>query len=122
VLFEGEKGSLWVDRENVVGPAFDELRSKPFPADAIRLHSSQAVTTLPTVRHLAHFFDVVRGSLSPVSDAQTAHTANVALHLANIAIRVGRPITWDSTSDQIVGDPAASALLASPRRSRYALG
>ena len=31
VLFEGEKGSLWVDRDNIEGPAAEELSSKPLP-------------------------------------------------------------------------------------------
>lgn len=121
VLFEGEKSSLWVDRETVEGPAADDLRSNPLPGDAVRLHSSPAVTTLPTVRHMTHFYEVVRGSSSPVSDAETAHTTNVALHLANISIRVGRPIRWDPATEQIIDDPQASALLSAPRRIGFEL-
>ena len=75
ILFEGEKGTLWVDRDNLEGPAAEELRSKPLPPDAIRLHSSPAVTTRPTVRHLTHFYAVVRGLATPVSDAESAMPA-----------------------------------------------
>ncbi len=121
VLFEGETSSLWVDREKVEGPAFDELRTRPLPPDAIHLHNGAAVKTLPTVRHLSHFYDVVRGLSPPISDAETAHTTNVALHLANIAIRVGRPIRWDQSAEVIVNDPEASALLSAPRRAGYEL-
>jgi len=121
VLFEGERGSLWVDRENIEGPAASELAARPLPADAIRLHPSTAVKSLPTVRHLAHFYDVARGLSSPVCDAETAHTTNVALHLANISIRVGRPIRWDVAAEQIIDDPQASALLSAPRRRGYEL-
>jgi myo-inositol 2-dehydrogenase / D-chiro-inositol 1-dehydrogenase len=77
--------------------------------------------TLPTVRHLSHFYDVVRGLSSPVSDAETAHATNVALHLANISIRVGRPIRWDPAREQIIDDAQASALLSAPRRAGYEL-
>ncbi|MGO9917690.1 MAG: Gfo/Idh/MocA family protein [Isosphaeraceae bacterium] len=121
VRFEGEKSSLWVDRENIEGPAALELGSRPLPADAIRLHSSPAVKSLPSVRHLAHFYDVVRGLSAPISDAETAHTTNVALHLANISIRVGRPIRWDAAAEQIIDDPEASLLLSAPRRAGYEL-
>jgi len=121
ILFEGEKGTLWVDRENLEGPAAEELRSKPFPPDAIRLHSSPTVTTLPTVQHLSHFYAVVKGVASPVSDAESAHASNVALHLANISIRLGRTIKWDPNSEQILADPQASALLSAPRRTGYEL-
>lgn len=121
VRFDGEKSSLWVDRENLEGPAAQELSSRPWSRDAFRLHSSTAVTTLPSVRHLSHFYDVVRGLSSPVSDAETAHATNVALHLANISIRVGRPIRWDPIAGQIIDDSQASALLSAPRRRGYEL-
>ncbi len=121
VLFEGENGTLWVDREKLEGPAAEELRSKPLPPDAIRLHSCPAVTTRPTVQHLSHFYAVYRGLASPVSDAESAHATNVALHLANISIRVGRPIRWDPASERILDDPQASALMSNPRRVGYEL-
>jgi predicted dehydrogenase len=121
VRFEGERGQLWVDRDNIEGPAVSELRSRPLPPDAIRLHSSPATKTYPAVRHLSHFYDVVRGASTPVSDAETAHVANVALHLANIAIRVGRPIYWDPVAEAIIDDPQASLLLCAPRRAGYEL-
>jgi myo-inositol 2-dehydrogenase / D-chiro-inositol 1-dehydrogenase len=121
ILFEGEKGTLWVDREHLEGPAAEELRSKPLPPDAIHLHTTSTVTTLPTVQHLSHFFAVVRGLSSPVSDAESAHASNVALHLANISIRVGRTIQWDPIAEKILGDPQASALLSAPRRTGYEL-
>ncbi len=121
VLFEGEKSSLWVDREKIEGPAFDELRTRPLPPDAARLHPGAAVKSMPAVRHLSHFYEVVRGVAPPVSDAETAHTTNVALHLANIAIRVGRPIRWDPANERITDDPGASALLSSPRRAGFEL-
>ena len=121
ILFDGERSTLWVDRENLEGPAVLELSSKPLPPDAIRLHSSPAVKTLPTVQHMRHFYDVVRGLSTPLSDAETAHRTNVALHLANISIRVGRPIRWDPTAERILDDPQASALLSAPRRTGYEL-
>jgi hypothetical protein len=43
------------------------------------------------------------------------------LHLANISIRVGRPIQWDPASEQIVDDSQASALLSAPRRAGFEL-
>lgn len=121
ILFEGERSTLWVDRDQIEGPAADELNAKPLPPDAIRLHSSRAAKRLPTVRHLSHFYEVVRGLSSPVSDVETAHTTNVALHLANISIRVGRPIRWDPITERITDDPAASALMSAPRRSGFEL-
>jgi myo-inositol 2-dehydrogenase / D-chiro-inositol 1-dehydrogenase len=76
---------------------------------------------MPTDRHLAHFYDVARGLSSPVSDAETTHAANVALHLANMAIRIGRPIRWNPDREQIIDDSQGSGLLSAPRRAGYEL-
>jgi len=100
---------------NALSPA-EELDSRPLPEDAL-FHPSPAGKTLPTVRHLSHFYEVVRGFSTPLSDAESAHATNVALHLASIAIRVGRPIQWDPAAEQIVNDAGASSLLSPPRRS-----
>jgi len=42
-------------------------------------------------------------------------------HLANIAMRLGREVSWDSVSRQIVGDPQANAFLARESRKGYAI-
>jgi predicted dehydrogenase len=119
ILFEGERGNLWVDRENLEIPNARDLA--PAPSEPLLLHPSAAARRMPAVQHLTHFYDVVRGTSSPISDADSSHKANVALHLANIAIRVGRPICWDPVKEEIVGDAQAASLISAPRRAGYDL-
>ncbi len=40
-------------------------------------------------------------------------------HLANIAIRLGRKIKWDSTAQQIVDDPDAAKWMGREQRKGY---
>ena len=40
-------------------------------------------------------------------------------HLANIAIRLGRPLKWDPDAEQIIGDEAANAWLRREQRKGY---
>ena len=40
-------------------------------------------------------------------------------HLANIAIRLGRKINWDSKAEQIVGDSDANQWLSREQRKGY---
>ncbi len=40
-------------------------------------------------------------------------------HLANIAIRMGRPLKWDPETEQIVGDSEAQAMQSRAQRKGY---
>ena len=43
------------------------------------------------------------------------------MHLANIAIRVGRKIRFDPVAEQIIGDEAANRLVDQPMREPWHL-
>ncbi len=57
----------------------------------------------------------------PPVELEQSHQATVCCHLANIAYRVGRSISWNGDSETIAGDERAAALLAPPRREPYRL-
>ena len=119
VKFVGENGSVWADRAALTGPAADALASAAPPPS---LHPSPASKVRTTVAHLCHFLEVVRGRIAPVSDAESAHRSNVALLLAAISMRLGRPVAWDAATGTIPGDPEAQRLISPPRRPGYELG
>ena len=56
---------------------------------------------------------------SPLADLESAHQTSIACHLANIAMRTGRVITWDPSRNDIVGDPGASAMLTRTYRAPW---
>jgi myo-inositol 2-dehydrogenase/D-chiro-inositol 1-dehydrogenase len=55
----------------------------------------------------------------PISDVAGQHRSATACHLANIALRLGRKLTWDASREQIVGDSEASTMLNRPQRAPY---
>lgn len=53
---------------------------------------------------------------------ETAHRTVTITHLANNAIRLGRPpVKWDPENEAILGDPEASRMLGRPQRKAWAL-
>ncbi|MBN1444025.1 MAG: gfo/Idh/MocA family oxidoreductase, partial [Planctomycetes bacterium] len=69
--------------------------------------------------HMRNFFECVRTREQPISDVYSHHRALTTCHLANICIRLGRPIRWDPETEQISGDDEASGWLKRPRRKGY---
>ena len=70
-------------------------------------------------RHMGNFFECVRDRALPVSDVYTHHRALSTCHLANIALRLGRKLSWDPAAERMVGDTEASTFLARPERKGY---
>ena len=53
--------------------------------------------------------------------AEAAHRSVTPLHLANLAIRLGRAIRWDPSAERVVGDDAAECLVNPPMRPPWHL-
>ncbi|MGP0064139.1 MAG: Gfo/Idh/MocA family protein [Isosphaeraceae bacterium] len=70
-------------------------------------------------RHAANFLECVRSRREPISDLEGAHRVVTACHLANLSLRVGRKLRWDSDRETIVGDHEAAALLERPYRALW---
>lgn len=120
VLLEGTKGRIFVNRGKLVGKPVEQLADDPLPEDAI----AHAYRWLPTPynrhqNHWANFFHCVRERCEPISDVTSHLRAIDICHLANISIRLGREIQWDDTSEQIVGDDQANAMLAREYRKGF---
>jgi hypothetical protein len=55
----------------------------------------------------------------PVSDVFSHHRILTTCHLANIAIRLDRPLKWDPMKEEIVGDNEANGWLKRAQRAGY---
>ena len=51
-----------------------------------------------------------------LSPAPIAHCANTACIVSWVAMKTGRPLTWDHAAQRFVGDDAANAMLSRPER------
>jgi predicted dehydrogenase len=74
-------------------------------------------TAEPPLAHLDDFLDAIRNSRRPNADILEGVRSVAPIHLANIALRVGRSLEFDPQAEQIVGDAEASRLLSRTYRS-----
>ena len=64
-----------------------------------------------TRRHMLNFLASIEDGTLPFSDIEQGHISSASCIMANLAMRVGRPLTYDPASHTLVGDPEAQALL-----------
>ncbi len=102
----------------VGGPATTGLREPP-PATEGIVEDRSGDEFDQFKRHARHFLDCVRSRHDPVSDLESAHRVATACHLANISLRVGRKLRWDSDRETIINDSEAVALLDRPYRAPW---
>ena len=79
------------------------------------------VETLPDPMPLLSFADAVKTRGQAGGHAEAAHRCAAMLHLANIAIRIGRKIKYDPVKEKIIGDPEANRLVNPPTRAPWHL-
>jgi len=115
ILIEGDKGSIFVNRGKLTGKPVDDLKENPLPADTLtKLYKGKKPGN-----HMGNFFECTKDRTQPISDVYTHHRAMTTCHLANIAIRLGRKLTWDAKTEQITGDEEAAKWVAREQRKGY---
>jgi hypothetical protein len=57
----------------------------------------------------------------PIAPIEQAHRSISIAHLGNISLRLGRDLRWDPKEEKIIGDDAASQMLARPMRKPWKL-
>ncbi len=126
VLFEGEKGRIFVNRGTLSGSPVDDLKTNPLPPDQFQLYAfdnhdrPQRVGKLDAiVNHMGNFFDCVNTRKMPISDYESQHRSATTCHLLNLAIRLGRPLRWDAEKEQFIGDADANQWLSREQRKGF---
>jgi predicted dehydrogenase len=115
ITFEGEKGQFFVSRGRLAGEPVNDLKQNPIPESVlVALRKGKRLDS-----HMGNFIECVRDRATPVSDVDSHHRALTTCHLANIAIRLGRNLTWDPDREQIVGDDEANAWQRREQRKGY---
>ena len=69
--------------------------------------------------HHRNWLECVKSRGTPLVPAPIAHRANTACILSWMAMKLGRPLTWDTDAERCVNDEAANAMLARPERAPY---
>ena len=114
ILVEGTKGRIFVNRGTIAGKPIEDLEGNPLSGNWLEdLYGG------PVVEHVNNFFDCIANRKKPASDVWT-HVASInTCHLSNIAIRLGRTIEWDRSTQTIKGDAIANAMLSRDSRKGY---
>ncbi len=121
VLFEGERGRIFVNRGRITGKPIEEqdadkaLKEKTM-AEVVKLFRGN---TAKMGDHMGNFFEAWKYGKWPISDVASQHRSVSACHLANISIRLKRKLNWDVTKEQFVDDSEANAMLSRPQREPY---
>ncbi|MCA9230999.1 MAG: Gfo/Idh/MocA family oxidoreductase [Planctomycetales bacterium] len=108
VEFFGTKGKMFLSKRGklqVIGERNEVIVEKKVEK------SSQPL------EHLDDFLDAIRTGRRPNADILEAFHSVAPIHLANIALRVGRSLEFDPEKQAIVGDSAAQQLLSRTYRS-----
>ena len=68
---------------------------------------------------MVNFFSCVKSRELPVSDVFTHHRSVSVCHLANIAMLLGRKLTWNPKKEDFEGDEQASSMLSREQRKGF---
>ncbi len=113
IQFIGTKGEVLVSRGNKLETTPSELAALPLSPDDTHLYASD--------NHHEDWLSCIQTRQRPICDVEIGHRSATVCHLSAIAERLGRPIEWDPSKEEIVGDTEAERWLDRPRRAPYAL-
>jgi predicted dehydrogenase len=126
VMFEGQRGRIFVNRGTLSGKPLEDLAQQPLPPEQYRLYAHDNLSRPPragkleaTVNHMGNFFDCVKSRQTPISEVVSQHRSAGACHLGNISIRLRRKLKWDPQREQFLGDDEANRWLSRPQRRPY---
>jgi predicted dehydrogenase len=69
--------------------------------------------------HMLDFLAAIEKNSRPIADIEEGHISTASCILANISMKVGRPLVYDPKKREVVNDREATALLTRPYRPPY---
>lgn len=126
ITFEGDDGSIFVNRSKITGEPIDALKDDPLDKSDYKLYAHdlperelRTGKLASLINHMANFFDCVRTRNTPIADVVSQHRSASICHLANISCQLDRKLRWDPEAERFVGDAEADALLSREQRQGY---
>jgi predicted dehydrogenase len=124
--FYGERGTLkvsvhgyhWIPREGETVHRAVTMELDRFPEDRDERDLERHVA--PAIRyHMQDFLGAIATRGRPVADIEEGHISSASCFLANIALELGRTLTWDAERERVVGDDEANRMLRRPYREPW---
>lgn len=117
IMFHGETGRYLVNRGKLVGKPVEELEKNPLPDDPFQIVYGRP----KPASHMRHFFECVESREQPISDVKSHNAMLNVCHAINIAMRLGKTLTYDPATRQFVNDPIANEFVSRTQRDGYEL-
>jgi predicted dehydrogenase len=99
ILIEGDKGRIAVNRGSLTGKPIEDLEQDQAEREKVEEEVVALFEGRQRKGHMDNFLDAVKDRKQPMADVFTHHRALTTCHLANIAIRLGRKINWDPSTE-----------------------
>jgi hypothetical protein len=104
----------------LTGKAAEALENDPIKEETLK--SMYASGTVPSGEGLANMkslMDCVKSRALPSSDVLSHNRTMNICHGINIAMRLGRKLTWDTKAETFVGDAQANTFIEREQRAGY---
>jgi len=112
VRFEGEKGWIFVTREEITASDAAILKQEAGEG-GIRLY--------PSGNHMKNFLECMRTRKEPVAPVEVGHRSNTVCLLAHVAMKLQRKLRWDPGVECFLDDDEANARLDYPHREPWTI-
>ena len=112
IRFEGSEGWISVNRKRM-DAAPKSLLSYNTKPDELHLYNS--------LDHKQNFLDCIKTRQQPIANAEIGHRSASVCHLGNIAMLLGRKLTWDPKTEQFAGDSQANRMVSRIMRTPWHL-
>jgi len=126
ILFEGDAGRMFVNRGTITGVPVEKLPTNPLKREDFGAYDfdnldrpNRAGKLDAIINHMGNFFDCIRERKTPISDIESQHRSVSTCHLANISMRMGRPLKWNPETERFVDDAEADKWLKREQRHGF---
>jgi len=69
--------------------------------------------------HMLDFLKAIENKTRPVADIEQGHISTASCIIANLSMKLGRPLRYDPLKKEIIGDAEATRLLQRPYRQPW---
>ena len=113
IRFIGENGEVHVSRGDLLVTVPGTLRNLVLKSTDKRLYVSND--------HRMDWLDAIKTRQPPICHVGIGCRTAAICQLSGIAERLGRPVRWDPSAEQVCDDPVATRMMDNPRRAPYSL-
>jgi len=94
------------------------LEKEKYPEDVTE--PDIEIFAAPATRaHMQNFLEAIEKNTRPVADIEQGHISTASCIVANLSMKLGRPLIYDPVKKEITGDAEATKLLQRPYRQPW---